>query len=118
MACEPNWEDYLDLGGSLHEIVKCLLEEEDAQESPAKESTAVEEGDTTQIIVLCPSDDTVMVPSESLIACRECAQMHHCHCATDSVMLSDAPTDSSIPGDPCPDTRVNQDDAKILGSLL
>ena len=115
MACEPNWEDYLDFGESLHEMVKCLLEEKDAQGSPAKESTAIEEGDTTQIIALPPNDNTVMLSSESLIAHPECAQMHHGHSATDPVMLSDAPTDSSIPRDPHPDTRDNQDDAKILG---
>ena len=115
MVCEPIWEDYLDLGESLHKMVKRLLEEEDTQESPSKESAATEEGNTTQIIPLPPNDDTIMVPLESLIGCPEHAQMNCSHSATDPVMLSDAPTDSSVPGDPHPDARGDQDDTKILG---
>ena len=112
MVCAPGWEDYLNLGESLHQMVKRLLDEEDDDSVPRGGTTGTQD-DTPKIVRLPPNDDTVIVLQLSFPGHADSTSVSVGGTADNPITLSDALTKTSAQ---CshPEHLDAKDEAKML----
>ena len=111
MVCVPGWVDYFDLGESLHQMTKCLLDED----SVPKGGITRTQDDTPKIIGLPLNDDTMMVSQSLFPGHLDSTSVSVGSTVDNPVTLSDAPTETSAQ-DPHSEQNLGaEDEAKILG---
>ena len=65
MVCTPHWENYFDLGETMHQMVKCLKDEDLEGDLVPRGDTAIPKDNSIQIIGIPYNVDTILVPKSS-----------------------------------------------------
>ena len=113
MVCAAGLENYFDLGETVHQMVKHLMDEDEAEDSVPRGGAAIPKDDSIQIVGIPPNDHTILVSKSSFPGQAESTNMPVVGSADNPINLSDIPTDASTlggrPGDLC-----IEDKAKVL----
>ena len=107
------WENYFDLGKSVHEIVQCLMKEDKRENLAPTGGANAPKGDSGQIVGIPGNKDTIMMPKAAFPG-QDDSSAQPLGTADNPVNLSDAPTYTSTQGTR-PRSAGIEDKAKILG---
>ena len=95
MVCIPGWENYFDLGETVHQIVKHLMDEEEEEVCLApKRGATIPKDDNIKIVVVPPNEDTILVPTPMFPGHTAPTDTLAVGSTDNPVNLSDVPTDA------------------------